>query len=424
MLYELHDLSRRALRPMAAWSRVQARWLRRTPVLGAPFAAAGWELVHRLMKEYPRPAFDVRSVELDGETLAVSEQVVAATPFCSLVRFARRSASDAVQARLDGQPRVLLCAPLSGHHATLLRDTVRALAPHHDLYVTDWSDAKDVPPAAGRFGLDDYVEHLMAFIRELGAADLSVIAVCQPTVPALAAVSLLASAGEATPRALVLMGGPVDGRISPTAVNRLATEHPLRWFEQNLVYEVPPGHPGAGRRVYPGFLQLGAFVSMNKRKHADAYRRYWLCRISGEDSSAASHERFYDEYNAVLDMDADFYLDTVREVFQSFSLPRGTWRVRGSRVAPEDIRDTALLTVEGAEDDITGPGQTHAALALCTGIPDHAKRALTMPGCGHYGIFSGRKFRDSIAPVLCAFVREHQRPRPAATLPADAGAAC
>ncbi len=413
MLYALHDLSRRALKPLATYASASARILRHTPLPGAPFAAAGWELVHRLTKAYPRPTFGIASVQVDGEPVAITEEVALATPFARLVHFARRAATPASRARLDGQPKVLLCAPLSGHHATLLRDTVRALAADHDVYVTDWIDAKEIHRDAGRFGLDDYVDHLVAFMRHLGADSLSVIAVCQPAVPALAAVSLLASRNEPTPRTLALMGGPIDGRCSPTAVNRLATERPLSWFEDNVVFPVPLGHAGAGRLVYPGFLQLTAFVSMNPKRHSDSYRSYWLDRISGERESAASHERFYDEYNAVLDMDADYYLETVRVVFQEFALAKGTWSIRGETVVPADIRDTAIFTVEGAEDDITGAGQTHAALQLCSNVAADRKRSLTAAGCGHYGLFSGARFRESIYPELRDFVQTHHRPRAA-----------
>ena len=409
MLYELHDLSRRMLKPMALWSRTSAKVLRHTPLPGAKAAAAGWELVHRLTKEYPRPTFDIAEVELEGERLTITEEVIVATPFCQVVRFVRGNATAATQARLDAQPKVLLCAPLSGHFATLLRDTVRAFAPDHDVYITDWIDARQVPLTAGRFGLEDYVEHLMAFIRLLGSESLHVVAVCQPTVPALAAVSLLASGGEHGPKSLTLMGGPLDGRRSPTAVNRLALERPLHFFEDSLCYTVPAGHPGVGRRVYPGFLQLSAFVSMNPKGHAKAYRAYYFDRVFGKVEKAEKHERFYDEYNAVLDMDADYYLETVRIIFQDFLLPRGLWSVRGKKVRPEDIRATALLTVEGADDDITGKGQTHVAHELCKSIPDAMKQEITAPGCGHYGIFSGSKFRDAIYPQLRAFVAEHHR---------------
>lgn len=407
MLYELQDLSRRALKPMAFWSRTSAKFLRHTPLPGAKTAAAGWEFVHRLTKEYTRPTFDIAEVEFDGERLTITEEVIVATPFCQVVRFVRGNASPATQARLNAQPKVLLCAPLSGHFATLLRDTVRAFAPDHDVYITDWIDARQVPVTAGRFGLDDYVDHLMAFIRLLGPESLHVVAVCQPTVPALAAISLMASAGEKCPKSMTLMGGPIDGRRSPTAVNRLAMERPIHWFEDTLCYAVPAGHPGVGRRVYPGFLQLSAFVSMNPKGHAKAYRDYYFDRVFGKVEKAEKHERFYDEYNAVLDMDADYYLETVRIIFQDFLLPRGLWSIRGKKVKPEDIRATALLTVEGADDDITGKGQTHVTHELCKGIPNEMKQLITAPGCGHYGIFSGSKFRDTIYPQLRAFVASH-----------------
>lgn len=407
MLYELHDLSRRALKPMAFWSRTSAKLLRQTPLPGAKTAAAGWEFVHRLTKEYTRPTFDITEVMLDGERLTIAEEVIIATPFCQVVRFVRGGANPATQARLNAQPKVLLCAPLSGHFATLLRDTVRAFAPDHDVYITDWIDARQVPVTAGRFGLDDYVDHLMAFIRELGPESLHVVAVCQPAVPVLAAISLLASSGENCPKSMSLMGGPIDGRLSPTAVNRLAMERPIHFFEDMLCYPVPAGFPGVGRRVYPGFLQLSAFVSMNPKGHAKAYREYYFDRVRGREEKAEKHERFYDEYNAVLDMDADYYLETVRIIFQDFLLPRGLWSVRGKKVKPEDIRHTALLTVEGADDDITGKGQTHITHALCKGIPSEMKQEITAAGCGHFGIFSGSKFRDTIYPQLRAFVAAH-----------------
>jgi poly(3-hydroxybutyrate) depolymerase len=407
MLYELHALQRRWMRPIAGLSRLNAELLRMAPAgLGRP-AAAGWELLRRIVKEYPRPAFAVDAVEVDGRTVAVREEVVARTPWCRLVRFVRQADDARLAARLAASPRVLLCSPLSGHFATLLRDTVRSLAADHDVYVTDWSDAREVPLADGFFGLDDYVLHLERFLSLLGPRRTHVVAVCQPAVPALAAVSRMASAGEPTPPSLVLMGGPIDGRLSPTRVNRLATERPLVWFEKNLVHRVPAGFPGEGRRVYPGFLQLGAFVAMNPGRHLASYRDYWIERARGRDDEAAAHERFYDEYNAVLDMDAAYYLETVRLVFQEHALARGTWDVAGSRVRPGDIRETAVFTVEGAEDDITGAGQTHAALALCTGVPDAAKRRLTAEGAGHYGIFSGRRWRETIYPTLRDFLRAH-----------------
>lgn len=425
MLYRAYELQRAMRLPLADLAAASASALRRTTELpgtppgwswlsGAAPAAAGFELLHRLTREFPRPSFGITALETEGKRISIAEEVELETPFCRLVRFSRRTDDPALAERLARAPRVLVCAPLSGHYATLLRETVRTLLSDHEVWITDWSDAREVPLSEGLFGLDDYVEHLQRFVRHLGrpaAVDaggpLHVVAVCQPAVPALAAVSLLASAGEPTPATLVLMGGPVDGRRSPTEVNRLATERPLSWFEDNLVHRVPAGYPGAGRRVYPGFLQLAAFVSMNPARHARAYRDYWVARLTGDASKSDAHERFYDEYNAVLDMDAKYYLETVRVVFQEHSLARGTWEVAGRRVRPEDLRDTAIMTIEGAEDDVTGPGQTHAALELASGLSDSKKLARTEPGCGHYGIFSGRRWRESIYPALRAFLRDH-----------------
>jgi poly(3-hydroxybutyrate) depolymerase len=321
------------------------------------------------------------------------------------VRFRRESPDPARAAALSRDPRVLVCAPLSGHHATLLRDTVATLLQAHDVYVTDWIDAREVPVAAGPFPLADYVAYLRAFVHQLGARELHVVAVCQPTVPALAAVALDAAAGAATPRTLTLMGGPVDPSQSPTAVNRFATEHPLAWFERTLIHRVPSGFAGAGRRVYPGFLQLSAFVQMNPLRHAQAYRAYWLDQLRGDTEAIAAHESFYDDYNAVLDMDAAYYLDTVGTVFQDMALARGTWEIDGARVQPAAITDTALFTIEGEHDDISGLGQTAAAHALCSGISHH--QHVVADGCGHYGIFSGQRWRTQVYPRIHAFVRGH-----------------
>jgi poly(3-hydroxybutyrate) depolymerase len=411
MLYALHEAQRPWFRAVSSLSRGAAEALRAVPAgLGGPLAA-GWELVHRTTREFPRPSFGITSVHAHGTEVSVSEQVVLETPWCKLVRFARRHEDPAVASALGADPVVLVCAPLSGHFATLLRETVRTLLGEHDVLVTDWSDARDVPLGAGTFGLDDYVEHLERFVRHLGASRTHLVAVCQPAVPALAAVARLAARGEDTPPTLTLMGGPVDPRKSPTEVNRLATSRPLAWFEQNLVHTVPRGHAGEGRKVYPGFLQLGAFVAMNPERHAKSYRDYWLAQLRGDRDAASQHERFYDEFNAVLDMDAPYYLETVRLVFQEFALARGTWQVRGELVRPEAITTTALLTVEGSEDDITGAGQTHAAHTLCSGLSPDARRQLTVQGAGHYGIFSGRRWREVVHPELREFVRAHDPAR-------------
>lgn len=414
MLYPLHDLHRAWLRPFSVLAATTAQVLRHPSlpvahVPGASWIAASWELWHRIAKEYRKPAFAIETVVAQGREVVVREETVLERPFCRLVRFARSSDHPETAAALGKEPRVLVVAPLSGHHATLLRDTVRSLLQDHEVWITDWADARDVPLAQGTFGLDDYVLYVEDFLRFLGPADTHVLAVCQPTVPVLAAVSLMASRGEPTPRSLTLMGGPVDGRRSPTAVNRLATERPYAWFEKKLIHRVPPGHAGAGRKVYPGFLQLTAFVSMNPERHFESYVQYAVDRAQGREEQAASHARFYDDYNAVLDMDAPYYLDTIRTVFQDFSLARGTWDVRGERVRPGDVRDTALFTVEGEKDDISGLGQTAAAHDLCTAIPDDRRERFVAPGCGHYGIFSGSNWRESIYPRLRAFIRAHER---------------
>ena len=406
MLYPLHDLQRSLFRPVSEWAAAGAGVLRASPLPGVPALAAGWELLHRITRDYPKPGFGVHETTAHGRTVSVVEEVVADRPFCRLLRFVRRTEDPAVASALAADRKVLLCAPLSGHHATLLRDTVKALVHDFDVYVTDWKDARDVPLSEGDFHLDTYVQYLQDFMRQLGPRGLHVMAVCQPVVPALGAVSLLASAGEPTPLSLVLMGGPVDGRAAPTEVNTLATSKPLEWFERNLVHAVPAGHPGAGRKVYPGFLQLTAFVAMNPLRHANAYRDYFVDRVRGEDGAA--HERFYDEYNSVLDMDAAFYLETVDVVFQRFLLPRGEWDVAGQRVRPADIRETALLTVEGSEDDISAPGQTHAAQGLCAAIPEGRRGHLLVEGAGHYGIFSGHRFRESVYPQVRDFLKAQE----------------
>ena len=382
-------------------------------MLAARMLRANFASLHRITKPFGKPAFGITQAIAHGTEVAVVEEEVDRHPFCRLVRFARRSEDATTAEALAADPRVLVVAPLSGHFATLLRDTVATLLRDHDVYVTDWVDARDVPAAEGPFSLDDYIATVQRFMRKLGAADLHVIAVCQPTVPVLGAVALMAGGGEPTPRSLTLMGGPVDARRSPTEVNRLATEHTLAWFEANMIHRVPAGYAGHGRAVYPGFLQLTAFAMMNPERHAESYGLYWLDRFRGAAGAerAKTHETFYDEYNAVLDMDAAYYLDTVEKVFQQFALARGTWVVNGKRVRPETISTTALFTIEGANDDISGLGQTEAAHDLCTGIPKERRRHLVAEGCGHYGIFSGRRWRDAIYPEVRAFIRAAEAAR-------------
>jgi poly(3-hydroxybutyrate) depolymerase len=298
---------------------------------------------------------------------------------------------------------VLVVAPLSGHHSTLLRDTVRSLLDGHDVWVTDWVDARMVPLSAGPFHLADYVGYVREWIAQL-SPDLNLISVCQPTVPVLAAVSLMASRGEAQPKTMVMMGGPIDARRSPTAVNNLATRKPYSWFERTLIQRVPEKYPGYMRRVYPGFLQHLGFVAMNPDRHVDAHWDYFNHLMLGDDESAEKHRDFYDEYNAVLDLPAEYYLETVRTVFQDFALPKGRMFVHGELVRPQTIRETALLTVEGELDDISGNGQTEAAHALCLNIPRGRREHFLAPGVGHYGIFSGRRWREVVFPRVRDFI--------------------
>src|SRR5690606_14362853 len=358
----------------------------------------------RIGKDYEKPAFDIHSIEIDGNICPVVEKVALDRPFCRLLRFKRHTDDAGSISEMKGQPTVLIVAPLSGHHATLLRDTVRTMLHDHKVYITDWVDARMVPKDAGAFTLDDYVAYIEEFIRHIGASDLHVMSVCQPTVPVLAAVSLMAARGEATPRSLVMMGGPIDTRESPTSVNNLATQRPIWWFEQNLIHPVPQNYPGAGRRVYPGFLQHTGFMSMNPERHFMSHWDFYQNLVKGDLEDAASHRRFYDEYNAVLDMPAEYYLDTIRVVFQEQLLPRGLWDVDGERVNPSAISGTALMTIEGELDDISGLGQTRAAHTLCTAIAEDDRHHLTVQGAGHYGIFSGRRWREQVYPKVRDFI--------------------
>jgi poly(3-hydroxybutyrate) depolymerase len=377
--------------------------------------SAGYDLMHRLGKDYVKPEFGLRTVDVDGVEVAIHERIEVNKPFCELRRFKRFSDDTATLAKLKGQPAVLIVAPLSGHYATLLRDTVKTMLKDHKVYITDWKNARLVPLADGEFHLDDYVNYVQEFIRHLQGVygNCHVVSVCQPTVPVLAAVSLMASRGETTPLSMTMMGGPIDARKSPTAVNNLAMNKPFEWFENNVIYRVPNNFPGAGRRVYPGFLQHTGFVAMNPSNHAKSHFDYFKDLIKGDDASTEAHRKFYDEYNAVLDMDADYYLETIKVVFQEFSLVSGTWDVKGvdgkiERVRPEDITTTALFSVEGELDDISGSGQTEAVHSICSGVVASEQKHLEVPGAGHYGIFAGRRWRDVVYPEVKSFILKHQ----------------
>lgn len=413
MLYQWHEAVRRmnapAIHLAKAWSEILTSPSSLFPFMPmAEQLAANFELFYRMGKDYEKPAFNIHALTLAGRTIPVVEQEVLRTPFCRLLRFKRFTDQAVGVSELRDDPAVLVVAPLSGHHATLLRDTVETLLEGHKVYITDWIDARMVPPSEGAFSLDHYVDTVQSFIRHIGAKDLHVMAVCQPVVPVLGAISLLASKGEETPASMILIGGPIDARESPTAVNGLATRQPLSWFEQNLIHAVPSGYPGTGRRVYPGFLQHMGFVAMNPEKHVKAHWDFYQDLVRGDHEDAATHRKFYDEYNAVLDMPAEYYLQTIQTVFQDHLLPRGLWDVWGVRVKPEEITRTALMTIEGERDDIAGQGQTRAAHALCTGIPADKKEHLLAEGAGHYGLFSGRRWRSEIYPKVKAFIaRNH-----------------
>jgi poly(3-hydroxybutyrate) depolymerase len=404
VLYALHEMRHAMLAPLNAAARVYRDFLTNpfNPLTYHPASrrvAAGYDLFLRIASRYEKPEFELDATTIDKRQVKVTERVVLAKPFCRLTRFERDTE--------HADPKVLLVAPLSGHFATLLRDTVRALLPAHDIYITDWIDAKRVPITDGPFHLDDYVDYIREFIRFLGA-DVHVISVCQPTVPVLGAVSLMAADGEPTPRTMIMMGGPIDPRRGPTAVNNLAMQKPYSWFERTLIHHVPLKYPGFMRRVYPGFLQHSGFVAMNPSRHADAHWDYYHHLVQGDGDSAEAHRKFYDEYNAVLDMPAEYYLDTIKTVFQEHALATGTWRVRGQLVDPGEIKNTALFTIEGELDDISGNGQTEAAHGLCTGIPAKHREHFLARGVGHYGIFSGRRWREMIAPRIADFIQRHR----------------
>ena len=408
MLYQLHELNRAMMAPFVHLAEANSRifshpssWASSLP--GAERLAAGNELVHRLGKEYEQPPWNIHEVEIGGRKVPILEQEEVRKPFCRLVRFKRYSDDAATIARLKDNPVVLVVAPLSGHHATLLRDTVRTLLRDHKVYVTDWIDARMIPVEEGSFGLDDYVAYIEDFIRHIGADNLNVMSVCQPTVPVMAAISLMAARGEKLPRSMVMMGGPIDARRSPTSVNNLATRKPMSWFENNVIHTVPQPYPGKGRHVYPGFLQHAGFIAMNPSNHFMSHWDFYSNLIKGDMLDADSHRKFYDEYNAVLDMPAEYYLDTIKTVFQDFLLPLGKWKVNGELVKPGAIKGPALMTIEGELDDISGVGQTAAAHDLCTGIPRSRQKNLIVQGAGHYGIFSGRRWREIVYPQVREF---------------------
>ena len=421
MLYQLYETQRSLMEPFADLAQAASKvYSNQQSVAGkSPFAqriSATYDLVHRLGKDYERPEFDIRSINENGVEVAILERIEVNKPFCDLRRFKRLTDDAATFAKIKDEPVVLIVAPLSGHYSTLLRDTVKTMLKDHKVYITDWKNARLVPMSEGEFHLDDYINYVQEFIRHVQDkyGNCHVMSVCQPTVPVLAAVSLMASRGEKTPLTMTMMGGPIDARKSPTAVNNLAMNKSHSWFENNVIFRVPSNFPGAGRRVYPGFLQHTGFVAMNPNHHARSHYDYFQDLIKGDDASTEAHRKFYDEYNAVLDMDADYYLETIKVVFQDFSLVSGTWDVKNlagelERVSPADIKTTALLSVEGELDDISGSGQTRAVHDICSGVPKAHQRHYEVEGAGHYGIFSGRRWRENVYPFVKEFILDHNR---------------
>jgi poly(3-hydroxybutyrate) depolymerase len=362
-------------------------------------AAAACEMVARAGAWHTRPDFGIRGTLVAGRPVAVSEVPVVQHPFCTLLHFKKDVVVE--------QPRVLVVAPLSGHFATLLRGTVETLLPDHDVYITDWTNARNVPLLHGRFDLDDHIDLMMSFMRALGP-ESHVLAVCQPSVPVLAAVSLLAAENDPEqPRTMTLMGGPIDTRRNPTVVNQLATSRPLGWFERNVIATVPARYTGRFRRVYPGFLQLAGFMTMNLDRHVTAHMDLFKHLVRGDGESAEGTRKFYDEYMSVMDLPADFYLQTVSRVFQEHALPLGLFKTRDRLVEPRAVGKTALICIEGENDDICAVGQTAAALDLCVGLPSRKKAHHLQPGVGHYGVFNGKRWRNEIYPKVREFIRAH-----------------
>ncbi|NEJ74339.1 polyhydroxyalkanoate depolymerase [Rhizobium phaseoli] len=408
MFYQLYELNHAAMAPFRAAADIM-RFAYANPL--NPFAntplgrtmAASLEMFERTTRRYGKPEFGLKQTAIADQTVSVREEIVWSRPFCNLLHFARNDP----RAR-GNDPRILIVAPMSGHYATLLRGTVEALLPSADVYITDWIDARMVPMSEGTFDFDDYVDYVIEMLHFLGH-DTHVIAVCQPSVPVLAAAAVMEEANDPlSPASMTLMGGPIDTRINPTAVNKLAQERSLQWFSDNVIMNVPWPQPGFMRPVYPGFLQLSGFMSMNLDRHLVAHKEFFIHLVKN-DGEPERHRDFYDEYLAVMDLTAEFYLQTVEQVFIKHSLPKGELMHRGKRVDPAAIRKVALLTVEGENDDISGVGQTKAAQTICVNIPEEMRMHYLQPDVGHYGVFNGSRFRREIAPRIINFVREHSR---------------
>jgi poly(3-hydroxybutyrate) depolymerase len=411
LYYELYELNHAALSPFRAAADATRLYFQNplNPLTHTPFGrsiAAAAEVFERTTRRYGKPDWDITETTVGGERVPVSPRIVWRRPFCNLLHFAKSPRGNG-----HNEPKLLIVAPMSGHYASLLRGTVQTMLPKHDVYVTDWVDARMVPVSDGAFDLDDYIDYVISILHVLGP-DVHVMAVCQPSVPVLAATALMEAAGDSRlPSSMILMGGPIDTRVNPTVVNVLAEHRDLDWFRQNVIMKVPFPHPGFMRDVYPGFLQLSGFMNMNLDRHVEAHRDLFRHLVNGDGDSADKHRDFYDEYLAVMDLTAEFYLQTVETVFMRHALPKGEMTHRGTPVDPAAIHSVAMLTVEGEHDDISGVGQTRAAHDICTGIPADMRAHYLQPKVGHYGVFNGSRFRSEIAPRIADFIATHRRDR-------------
>jgi poly(3-hydroxybutyrate) depolymerase len=410
MLYMIYEMNHAAAAPwrMAA-NYGHAFWTSdANPLASTEFGrsmAASLEMFERLTRRYGKPEFGIHSVPVDGEDIAVRQTTVFEKPFCRLVKFEKQIKRNG---KADHHRKILIVAPMSGHYATLLRGTVEAMLPHGDVYITDWVDARDVPLSLGTFDLDDYVDYVIAMIHHMGE-DVHVMAVCQPTVPVLAAVSLMHQRKDKlVPASMILMGGPIDTRRNPTAVNEMATQRGIDWFKRNVIVRVPAPNAGFMRRVYPGFMQLTGFMTMNLDRHMDAHRELFWHMVEGDGDSAEKHQEFYDEYLSVMDLTAEFYLQTIDKVFVKQALPKGEFTYRDTLIEPSAITSTALMTVEGEKDDISGIGQSEAAHELCTNIPQEMRAHHLQEKVGHYGVFNGSRFRAHVVPRIVEFMSRRQ----------------
>lgn len=403
-LYNLHEIQYAAIKPINIMANAAAI-LHSHPFSPLSYmghskhVAAASEVLQRITHRYEKPEFGIEHTLVNGKQTTIYEEVLEEKPFCRLLHFKKYGKVV--------QPKMLLVAPMSGHHATLLRGTVEALLPFLDVYITDWLDARHVSMSHGEFHLDDYIEYTIDFIKTLGD-DVHLMAVCQPSVPVLVAAAVMnEEENPCLPKSMTLIGGPIDTRVNPTKVNQSATEKPLSWFEQNVITRVPMNYAGFMRRVYPGFLQLTGFMTLNLDRHITAHKDLFKHLVEGDGESARAHKKFYDEYLSVSDLPAEFYLDCIEQVFQKHLLPKGEFKYKGKKVKLEEVTKTALLTLEGELDDISGVGQTEAAQKLCKNLPDKMRKHYMQKGVGHYGIFNGRKFREHVVPIIVDFVNKH-----------------